>query len=755
MSSEVVSERRTPLRLSAVLRVPGDGGEIRGRVRNLGRSGTLCLVLPEAAEGLEDGQCLELVLERPASASPVPGEPLELEVRLRHRREGLKTPSGEERTGLELELVDPAPETLAHVAALIKALQPAILLVGFSPESEEILGRLLGRGLPLLMEEDAEAALELLAEREIAVLCIGDRMKATAAADFLRRAIEKDPSSPTVNLVLAGGTDPYVFQDLVSEDRIYYLTQKPVLDADLVAILRSAMDRWWSRRLGTGRQQASGDGARTLQGIVEVARRVALQRSLNEAGELTVEAIRELVSADRGHYLIYEPDQEMLWSGEPGSRSHRQESAAVGLVSFVARTGRALLVDRLGDDPRHEREADDPEGTGRERVLVVPVRGSNRSVLAVLVAVREEDRSPFSDRDLAHLEMLADQVASSFSQLVLQERLDRLSRRSEDELRETHFSLFREEAVERYASGASEHGDVLRLSPRWTRWTYWLLLVLLVVGAAFSLIFHLREWATGPAVVEIQGNRDLTATSAGVVTAVEVSPGDLVEEGQLLVRFYGAQEMAELDRIEQEFEMQLINRLRNPADRGAEAALIQLRAQRRLAQARLAERTVRAPMDGVVSDVRVREGTNVAPGNIVLSMASEGTEPKVVALLPGQYRPLLEPGMPLRLEVSGYEYAYLDLTIESVGTDVVGPNEAKRYLSPEVMDAVQIPGPVVFVEARLPGTTFESGGKHYTFHDGMLANAEAPVRSDVVLLSLFPRLRQVMEAWYDEFEEGG
>jgi len=742
VSPEVASERRTPVRLTAVLRTESEGSRpVHGLIHNLSRTGTLCLVDPVEAERFQVGESLRLTLE------PPDGTPeLSLEVTLAGLVPELRSHQGEPRVGLELEPTSPSEELRDDLAALIKSVRPAMLLVGFGGDDRRTFESLMGRGLTLVAADDEEEALRLLDEREIAVLCIGPQMREEKARDFLTTAVERFPGNPTVNLVLAGGRDPSIFQDLVFEDRIYYLTQEPVLNADLVAIVRSALSRWWSLRLGdTGPE--TEEGAHRLQEIVEVARRVALQRSLNEAGALTELAIRELLPASRAYYLIYEPDQELLWSGEPDSREHRQESAAVGLVSFVARTGRALLLDRLGADPRSEREADDPDGNGEERFLAVPVRASNRSVLAVLVAIRDGHEPPFSDRDLVSLEVLADQVASSFSQLVLQNRLDRMHFRQEERLQTATYSLFRDEAVNRHAARVSEHGDVLRLSPRWIHWTYGLLLVLLASGVLFSLLFDLREWAGGPAVVQIEGNRDLTANAAGVVTSLAVMPGDRVQRDQELVRFYGAREAAELQRIEQDFELQLLNRLRNPADRGAELALIQLRSQRRLAEAQLAERGLRAPFDGRVADVRVRPGQSVNPGDIVLSLVAESTEPRVVALLPGHYRPLLRPGMPLRFQIQGYEYAYQNLTIDSVGAEVVGPAEARRSLGPGLGDVVTVAGPVVFVEARLSTTTFEALGESYTLHDGMYGTAEAPVRSDRLLLALFPRLKDVVERW--------
>ena len=56
--------------------------------------------------------------------------------------------------------------------------------------------------------------------------------------------------------------------------------------------------------------------------------------------------------------------------------------------------------------------------------------------------------------------------------------------------------------------------------------------------------------------------QELTATAPGTVAAVAVRPGERVAAGQVLVRLYGAQELAELRRIEQEFDLRLLERLR-------------------------------------------------------------------------------------------------------------------------------------------------------------------------------------------------
>jgi biotin carboxyl carrier protein len=261
-----------------------------------------------------------------------------------------------------------------------------------------------------------------------------------------------------------------------------------------------------------------------------------------------------------------------------------------------------------------------------------------------------------------------------------------------------------------------------------------------VAGILFSVLAQVREYASGPA---------RRTTADGTVSQIAVVAGQKVAAGDLLVRFYGAREAAELARIDREMELQLVNRLRDPSDAGAEQALTSLRAQRELARSNVSEREVRAATAGVVGDLRVRVGQRILPGQTLLSLArgmgGAGNRPQVVALLPGEYRPLLKPGMPLRLELQGYRYAYQHLVVDAVGDEVVGPEEAQRYLGEDVAGGVAITGPVVRVEAHLTSGTFESEGHLRRYHDGMWGKAEVRVRSERVLVALIPALKAVFE----------
>ena len=615
---------------------------------------------------------------------------------------------------------------------------PIALLAGFDPGSVEACLRLLGPELHLLVADSEAEALRLLAAQPVAVLAVG----AGISGDRARRLVADAEAIPAVpgrmNLVLAGGPDPSLFQELIDDDRLFYLSQEPVPSTDLIALLRGAVARWRTAAIQGGDEERRHN--LFSRRLLTAAQTIAAQRQPAGAARTAAEAVEDLANAERGYCLIYEPKSETLWDGGAGGadQEERRETAAVGLVSFVVRTGQPLAVERIGRDPRFDREADDPRATGEERFAAVPVLASDGAVLAVLAAVRSPEAESFGERDLDHLARLAEQASPTFAQL-------RLMAPEGDSTGLSAPGLFREEAVEHHAVGLRSEGDLLRVDPGWMRWTYRLLLAVLVAGVLFTILAKVREYASGPAVVRLGGRTDLTATADGTVTDVGVTAGQTVEAGRLLVRFYGAREAAELARIDHEFELQLINRLRDPGDRSAEQALISLRAQRELARSNLAEREVRAPAGGVVSDIRVRPGQHIAPGQSLLSLVRGQEHPEVIALIPGEYRPLLKPGMPLRLELTGYRYAYQELIVETVGEEVVGPGEARRFLGDEVADAVQLTGPVVRVSARLTGNTFEADGKVRRFHDGMWGRAEVRVRSERVLVALVPALKALFE----------
>jgi multidrug efflux pump subunit AcrA (membrane-fusion protein) len=305
-------------------------------------------------------------------------------------------------------------------------------------------------------------------------------------------------------------------------------------------------------------------------------------------------------------------------------------------------------------------------------------------------------------------------------------------------------SLFRREAVEHQRSRGLR-AELLAIDSSATAWGFRLLCVGIVVALVFVILGRLNEYATGPAVVRLDGSTTLTASAAGLVSRVDVAPGDAVKKGQVLVRFHASGELSEYEAAAKEFDSQLGKLLLRPDDPAMREALVGLRTRRDLARTRLDQRTLVAPHDGIVGDVRVREGQVVEPGLRVLDLQEKASAANVVALMPGRYRPMLRPGDELRFTLDGFQHRAYRLVVSRVGDQIVGPAEAERYLGRDLADTLPIKGPVVLVQAALQRTSFDVDGEHYEFASGMFGKAEVVARNEPLAYAFIPSLKQ----WVD------
>jgi biotin carboxyl carrier protein len=305
--------------------------------------------------------------------------------------------------------------------------------------------------------------------------------------------------------------------------------------------------------------------------------------------------------------------------------------------------------------------------------------------------------------------------------------------------------LFRREALEHHARGYDE-GDVLRFDPKWVRIALAVVAAAAVSAVLFILFFTVDEYASGPAVVRIEGRRVLTAPAAAPIEAIVAQPGQSVVAGDIIVRLSAKDESIELERATKEHELQVVRYLVDPHDLPARQTLASLRARRSAAENAVEAKTLRAPIDGTVSDVRAHVGQPVVFGEVVCAVVpSDARQVNLVAMVPADYRPMLHTGLQMRFALDGFRYEYADVPVEEVSAEAIGPAEVARLLGTERDGAVHLePGGKVFVRGRLPTTTFVSEGMPYGYFDGLTGTAEVRVRRESILVTLVPALRQVL-----------
>jgi hypothetical protein len=356
---------------------------------------------------------------------------------------------------------------------------PRVLIAGFTEDEERGL-RALAQGNLALESACAAAAVERCVERrDVSVLCLGPLVAPDDARAQAARARPDSKGGPHV-IVVGVGSHVADFQDLIDEDRLFYLSIGAMPVSALSDVIRSAIASWESRLEAVKRPSG-------LRHALQAARRVAALPDLVNAGELLRLAAEETVQAERVYCLLYNLSSKTLWWRATGLESEsRRESPAVGLVSFVARTGHGVRLSGLVDDPRYERDADDPLGRAGHHYLAVPVLATDGGVLAVLSVVRDAHRPPFTRSEHEALELLATTVAPSLQCLELESRLDEEEALAERTRREGTSTVFREEALAAHATAGEREGDWLRLSPpRWIERTFWLLAAVAVAAAAY------------------------------------------------------------------------------------------------------------------------------------------------------------------------------------------------------------------------------------------------------------------------------
>ena len=261
-----------------------------------------------------------------------------------------------------------------------------LLLFGFDAADAAQLAQLLGPDAEVIIAAEEDDALQRLAQAPPGtLLCLGSSLRAEDAAAFLRRA------STARAVVLAAGSEPETFQDLIDADQIFFLSRRPPPLDEVAALLRGAL-RHGQRR----REDNAAGGARSAmlvaRAISRVVDRIATETDLERISGLVGEAARGLTDAGEARFAVYDPLHETLWFRSLAARETVRNSAAAGLVSFIARTGEALALDRAGDDPRYDPDADNDGRSPQERFLGVPMLAPGAAfadTLGVLVVTRE------------------------------------------------------------------------------------------------------------------------------------------------------------------------------------------------------------------------------------------------------------------------------------------------------------------------------------------------------------------------------
>lgn len=631
-------------------------------------------------------------------------------------------------------------EQVTFVGARSSATGPSLLVADVDPMRRQWLREAVAGAFSIDEVEHGAIALELIEKGAPRLVVVGRELADMTGGELLERAArargERDARTTTFLLADASGQTAEVDETRV---RIFYRLTMAMHAARVRELMTQA----------AATLPKEPPVARTVPPHVEAyAQRIGAQPDAATAAGEAIAAVIALAGAKRARCLFADEETGVLWpEGDDGAANadthgpdgERDATASAGLAGFTVRTGASIAVPDVAEEPLYRREIDDPRGTGHERLAVQPVAALDGHVHAVLIAVRDGEDAPFSPAEMATLDALASAWAPYLQQLAMRAEAEHILG---DRLDAGPSDLFRQEAIMSLVRRGAR-GDVVRVHPGWVRAAYWLVLASLAGAVAFAALAKVHDYTSGAAIIRFTGRSDVVAFEPGTVTALEVQRGQVVTEGQPLVRLHDAEQLVRLRGLETELERKLVAYLQTPADSGVRQALAQVVSQHESARAGVDAKIIRAPRAGVVKEVHVKNGQRVEAGTTVLSIVEQGAAEglSVLAFVPGSQRPRLRPNQQLTLTLPGYRGARIATRVTAVSSEVLGASDARtRYLGQRAGEALPLHGTVVVIEAPLPSPTFQADGARYQLHDGMIGTAEIRLGSRSVLETLIPGL---------------
>jgi len=148
---------------------------------------------------------------------------------------------------------------------------------------------------------------------------------------------------------------------------------------------------------------------------------------------------------------------------------------------------------------------------------------------------------------------------------------------------------------------------------------------------------------------------------------------------------------------------------------------------------------VRAPKDGVVSDLHVTPGKPVQLGNHIFTIYDENSMPHFTAIMPSADHSRLRRGMELQVALEGYQMRDTAI-INYVSPVIMSADEIRATLGPERVGLKQLEGSYVLVTAALPSRKFETERGSYFYRPGAPGKADVRIDSKRLLMTLLPTL---------------
>lgn len=302
-----------------------------------------------------------------------------------------------------VEIFSTEPEQLADASDATSPVNEGFI----AADSPTTFGRVLMTGKPLSIEdffahENYERQMEMTGITPHALLCLPIRNANQSVVGVLQVVSTARTISPAVvsksgtkRLPLADYT-PTRFQD----------TDKQMLE--FLAVVAGAAI--WNLILSRERQTAQN----RIEGLLKLHRNLSMEAVSSAVLDQVLSVCHELLGTERiGLFMKMEGENELYITSAADIVRGEYVPIAKGIVGFVARTGETIITNDAYSHPMFDPTLDLKTGFVTKRILCLPVKAPDGTILAVLSAVNKVDGTDFSHEDAIFLNYAADTVGTS------------------------------------------------------------------------------------------------------------------------------------------------------------------------------------------------------------------------------------------------------------------------------------------------------------------------------------------------------
>ncbi|KUF97352.1 hypothetical protein AM588_10011663 [Phytophthora nicotianae] len=286
------------------------------------------------------------------------------------------------------------------------------------PDSPTVFGRVIMTGRPFTINEsDTDALFQNQRSNDAgspqALLCLPIRNAHGAVVGVLQVVINKCTTDKT----------PVSFTDT------------DVANLEFIAVVAGATI--WNLVLSRQRQTAQ----HRIEGLLKLHRNISMETvSSSVVLDQVLSVCHELIGTERiGLFIKIEGEDELYIASAADIVRGEYVPITKGIAGYVARTGETVITNDAYSHPLFDSTLDQKTGFLTKRILCLPVKSPEGTILAVLSAVNKVDGMDFTSEDAIFLNYAAEAVGTSLHKASLHRQVRTSQKLIEARLKLTTF----------------------------------------------------------------------------------------------------------------------------------------------------------------------------------------------------------------------------------------------------------------------------------------------------------------------------